>query len=155
MTYDNPALKVIGLGAISGLRSMSGPASVARAARDGRVPLEETRLSFLGSPRVAQLLTVFQAGEMVGDKLPATPSRTALPPLLGRAGSGALVGAAVSENGRPVAALLGAGSAVTAAFAGEGLRAVVGQATGAPDALVAVAEDAVVLAVAARLLRGG
>jgi uncharacterized membrane protein len=150
------APKALGLGAISGLRSMSGPASVARAARDGRLPLDGTRLSFLASPRVAKLLTVFQAGEMVGDKLPATPSRTSLPPLLGRAGSGALVGAAVSEDGRSVAgALLGAGTAVAAAFGGEQLRAAIGQTTGAPDALVALAEDAVVLTVAARLLRGG
>lgn len=150
------ALQSLGLGAVSGLRSMSGPASVARAARDGRISVEGSRLSFLASPPVATLLTVFQAGEFVGDKLPATPSRTALPPLLGRAGSGALAGAAVSEDGRSIAgALLGAGAAVAAAFAGEQLRAAVGQMTGAPDALVAVAEDAMVLAVAARLLRGG
>jgi uncharacterized membrane protein len=154
--HRNAVLQVIGLGAVSGLRSMSGPASVARAARDGRVSVEDTRLSFLASPRVATLLTVFQAGEIVGDKLPTTPSRTSLPPLLGRAGAGALVGAAVAEGRKPVAdALLGAGAAVAAAFAGEQLRAVVGSRTGIPDQLVAVAEDAVVLVTAARLLRGG
>lgn len=154
MNQKSGTFKAAGLGAISGLRSMSGPASVARAARDGRISLEGTRLAFLASPRVATLLTIFQAGETVGDKLPATPSRTSLPPLLGRAGAGALSGAAVSEGGRPVAgALIGAGAAVVAAFAGEQLRSVIGQGTGAPDVLVALAEDALVLTAAARLLR--
>jgi uncharacterized membrane protein len=135
---------------------MSGPAFVARAARDGRISVKGTHLSFLASPRVATVLTIFQAGELVGDKLPSTPSRTALPPLLGRAGAGVLVGAAVSEGRRPVAnALLGAGAAVAAAFVGERLRAAVGEKTGAPDALVALLEDAAALGVAARLLRGG
>ena len=147
--------QTLGLGAISGLRSMSGPASVSRATRDGRISVEGTRLAFLASPRVAAVLTIFQAGELVGDKLPFTPSRTALPPLLGRAAAGALVGAAVSEGERPVAnALLGAGAAVAAAFAGENLRAALGSRTGLPDPPLAVAEDAVVLVVGARLLRG-
>jgi uncharacterized membrane protein len=150
------ALKAAALGVISGLRSMSGPASVARAARDGRLSLEGTGLSFLGSPRVATVLTVLQAGELIGDKLPATPSRTSPPPLLGRAGAGALVGAAVSEGKRPVAgALLGAGVAVAAAFAGENVRAMIGERSGVPDVLLALAEDAVVMTLGARLLRQG
>ena len=147
-------LQTLGVGAISGLRFISGPASVARAARDGRISLGGTRLSFLASPRLAATLTVLQAGEMVGDKLPFTPSRTALPSLLGRAGAGALVGAAVSGGRRPVAnALIGGGAAVAAAFVGENLRAVVGEHTGVPDPFLALAEDAVVLVVGSRLLR--
>ena len=148
------ALQALGLGAVSGLRSMSGPAFTARAARDVRLSLEGTRLAFLAAPRTAKVLTVLQAGEMVGDKLPFTPSRTALPPLLGRAGAGALVGAAVSGGQRPAAnAVLGSGAAVAAAFLGENLRAVIGGRTGLPDPLLALAEDVVVLLVGARLLR--
>jgi uncharacterized membrane protein len=95
-------------------------------------------------------------GELAGDKLPTTPSRTALPPLISRAVSGGLVGAALfaSEGLRiPAGAILGAASAVTAAFAGERLRAAAGKRTGLPDPLVAVAEDAVVLAIGAYSLR--
>lgn len=148
------ALQTLGLGAISGLRSMSGPAFVSRAARDGRLPVGGTRLSFLASPWVATTLTVLQAGEMVGDKLPLTPSRTSLPPLLGRAGAGALVGAVLSGGRQPATnALLGGGAAVAAAFLGENLRAVVGGRTSVPDPLLALAEDAVVLFVGSRLLR--
>ncbi len=152
------ARKALGLGAISGLRSTSGPAFVSRAASRGGLDLSGTRLAFLGSPRLSKALLVMALGEFVGDKLPMTPSRTALPPLLGRAASGGLVGAAlfVAEGRRAVTgAALGAPTAVVAAFAGEGFRALVGQKTGLPDPLVALAEDALVLLVGSRSSRNG
>lgn len=150
--------RAVGLGVVSGLRSMSGPAFVSRAAAQGRLPLEGTRLAFLGSPRVSKLLTVLAAGELVGDKLPATPSRTALPSLLGRAASGGLVGAAIfASEGRRAATGGAAGvlAAVAGSFAGEQLREFAGQKTGIPDPLLALVEDAIVLAVGGHLLRGG
>lgn len=153
---DTPAIKAAGLGAISGLRSASGPALISRAAARGRLPLADTRLAFLGSPRVSKLLAVLAAGELIGDKLPTAPSRTSLPPLLGRAASGALVGAAVfASEGRRAAngGAVGALAAVAGAFAGEQSRALAGQKTGLPDPLVALVEDAVVLAVGGHLLR--
>jgi uncharacterized membrane protein len=140
--------KALALGAISGLRSASGPAFVGRAAGRGDMDLEGTRLAFLGRPLLSKALTLAQLGEMVGDKLPVTPSRTGWSPLLGRAVSGGLVGAAVflSEGGRATTgAILGSSAAVAAAFAGESLRSLVVSASGLPDAGVAVAEDAVVL----------
>lgn len=148
--------RALGLGAVSGLRSMSGPAFVGRAAAQGRLSLEGTRFAFLGSPRVSKLLIVFAAGELVGDKLPATPSRTSLPPLLGRAVSGALVGAALFASAERTAAaggLLGGGAAVAGAFAGERLRALVGQHVRVPDPIVALVEDGVALLVGYRLTR--
>ncbi len=147
--------KALGLGAISGLRSMSGPALLSRAAARDRLSLEGTRLSFLGSPRVSKTLLVMALGELVVDKLPATPSRTALPPLLGRAAMGALVGAAVfASDGRREAAgaTLGSSAAVVAAFAGERLRVLAGGITGLPDPVVALAGDAIVLLGGLRLL---
>ena len=149
--------KALGLGAISGLRSMSGAAFVSRAASRGGVALDGTRLAFLGSPRLSKALLVMALGESVGDKLPATPSRTALPPLLGRAASGGLVGAAlfVSEGRRATTgAAIGSSAAVAAAFAGEGLRGLVVGKIGLPDPAVALAEDAIVLLVGSRSLRG-
>jgi uncharacterized membrane protein len=141
------------LGAISGLRSASGPAFVGRAASRGDMDLGGTPLVFLGSPRLSKALTVAQLGEMIGDKLPVVPSRMRLMPLLGRAASGGLVGAAVflSEDRRAATGtILGSSSAVFAAFAGEKLRAIVGRKIGLPDAVVAVAEDAVVFLVGSR-----
>ena len=150
------ASRALGLGAISGLRSLSGPAFVSRAASRGYLNLEGTSLAFLGSPRLSKALLVMALGELVGDKLPATPSRTALPALLGRAVSGALVGAAMfTSDGRSAAtgAAIGSSAAVAAAFAGEQLRALAGENTGLPDPVVALVEDAVVLFGGSRLLR--
>jgi uncharacterized membrane protein len=148
--------RILGLGALSGLRSISGPAFVSRAASRGSLNLGGTRLAFLCSPRLSKVLVVMALGELVGDKLPATPSRTTLPPLLGRAASGGLVGAAlfVSEGRRAaMGAALGSSSAVIASFAGERLRALVGEKSGLPDPIVALGEDAVVFLIGSRSLR--
>ena len=145
--------KALALGGISGLRSASGPAFVGRAANRGDMDLDGTPLAFFGSPRLSKALTLAQLGELIGDKLPRTPSRTAWPPILGRAVSGGLVGAAASlSEGRHAAtgAIVGSSAAVVAAFAGENLRALVVNRIGLPDPVVAVAEDAVVLVVGSR-----
>lgn len=145
--------RALALGAISGLRSASGPAFVGRAAGRGDMELGGTPLAFLGSSRLSKVLTVMQLGEILGDKLPIVPGRTTLMPLLGRIASGGVVGAAayLSEGDRAApGVLLGSSSAVAAAFAGEGLRVLAARTTGLPDPVVAFAEDAVVLLVGAR-----
>jgi uncharacterized membrane protein len=150
------ASRALGLGAISGLRSLSGPAFVSRAASRGDLNLDRTFLAFLSSPRLSKALVLMELGELVGDKLPATPSRTSSPPLLGRAASGALVGAAVfvSEGRRATTgAALGSTAAIAASFTGEWLRALAVEKTGIPDPVVALAEDATVLLVGLRSLR--
>lgn len=148
--------RTLSLGAISGLRSMSGPAFVSLAASNGNLDLEGTPLAFLGSSRLSKVIVVMELGELVGDKLPKTPSRSALPPLLGRAASGALVGAAVfvSEGRRATTgAALGSTAAIVAAFAGERLRALAVEKTGLPDPAIALAEDATVLLIGLRSLK--
>jgi uncharacterized membrane protein len=148
--------RALGLGAISGLRSLSGPAFVSRAASRGDLNLDGTFLAFLSSPRLSKALVLMELGELVGDKLPVTPSRTSLPPLLGRAASGALVGAAifVSEGRRAtIGAALGSTAAIAAGLAGEWIRALTVEKTGFPDPVVAFAEDVAVLLVGLRSLR--
>ena len=150
------ASSAIGLGAISGLRSLSGPAFVSRAASRGRLDLEGTPFAFLGSSRLSKALVVMELGELVGDKLPMAPSRTSLPPLLARAVSGAVVGVAVfvSEGRRAATgAALGSSAAIAAAFAGERLRVLAAEKSGLPDPVVALAGDATVLLVGLRSLR--
>jgi uncharacterized membrane protein len=150
------ASSAIGLGAISGLRSLSGPAFVSLAASRGKLDLGGTPLAFLGSSRLAKVLVVMELGELVGDKLPMTPSRTSPPPLIGRAVTGAVVGAAVfvSEGRRAATgAALGSSAAIVAAFLGERLRALAVEKTGFPDPVVALAGDATVLLVGLRSLR--
>ena len=150
------APRALALGAISGLRSASGPAFVSRAAGSGDMDLSGTPLAFLGSPLLSKALVVAALGEFVGDKLPSTPSRTALPTLLVRAASGGVVGAAAfasEHRSATMGAVLGSSAAVAAAFAGEGLRVLVVGKTGLPDPVVAVAEDTVVLLVGSRASR--
>ena len=150
------APRALGLGAISGLRSLSGPAFVSRAASRGGLDLDGTFLAFLGSSRLSKALFLMELGELAGDKLPVAPSRTALPPLLGRAASGGVVGAAVFvSEGRcaTAGAALGASAAVVAAVAGERLRAIVVEKIGLPGTVVALAEDAIVLLVGLSSLR--
>lgn len=151
------AARAFGLGAITGLRSMAAPAAVSRAAADGRIgSLEGTPFAVLGSPGAAKVLTVLEIGELIGDKLPITPSRTALPPLLGRAASGALAGAALfaSEGHRTaVGGVLGAAGALASAQAGERLRMGISQRLGVPDLVAALLEDGVVLFASSRLTR--
>ena len=145
--------KALALGAISGLRAASGPAFVSRAASRGNMDLGGTPLASLGSPLLSKALTLAQLGELVGDKLPVAPSRTGWPPLVGRAVSGGLVGAAAFlSEGRHAAtgAILGSSGALAAAFAGENLRTLVAEKSGLPDPALAVAEDAIVLIVGTR-----
>lgn len=144
--------KTLGLAGISGLRSMSGPALLARAVRRGDAALD---LPALNSARVSNLLSLLAVGEMIADKTPFVPPRTSAPSLLGRAFSGALVGAELfSSEGRRrnSGAILGALSALATAYAGEKLRSE-GARKGIPDPLLATLEDRLVLSLGTRLLR--
>jgi len=149
------AARALGLGAISGLRSLSGPVFVSRAASRGDLNLDGTPFAFLGSSRLAKALLLMELGELAGDKLPLTPSRTALPLILGRAASGGVVGAAVFVSGgrrATTGAALGSTAAIAAAFAGERLRALAVERTGLPGPVIALAEDAIVFLVGFRTL---
>jgi len=135
---------------------MSGPAFVGRAASRGDLNLDGTSLAPLGSPRLSKALLLLELGELLGDKLPVTPSRTALLPLLGRAASGGLVGAAsfVSGGRRANTGIpLGSSAAIAAAFAGERLRMLAVEKTGLPGPIVALAEDAIVFLIGFSALR--
>lgn len=96
------------------------------------------------------LLVLGAVGELVGDKLPMTPSRTAPAGLIGRAVSGAVVGMAIGTTGRRdrrvEGAVLGAIGAVVGSYVGFAARKVVGKVTGMHDPVVALAEDAAVIA---------
>ena len=83
------------LGAVAGLRSMMAPALLSQAARTGSIALEGTQFEFLSTQRAADIATGAAVLELVGDKLPFTPDRTSPLPLIARAASGAMVGAAL------------------------------------------------------------
>ncbi|HZD11643.1 MAG TPA: DUF4126 family protein [Candidatus Binatia bacterium] len=156
MSTGNPFLQIIGLGAICGLRSMSGPALLARYLH-GNQPRHwpHAAVRWLSSEPVPTLLALMAGGELVADKLPLMPARIEPLPLAGRAASGALVGAilaGVEERPALPGAVLGAVAAVLAATAGYHARRFLTQEDGLPDPLIAVVEDALVLGVAKSLM---
>ena len=157
MNDSNLLLRAAGLGAVAGLRSMAAPAALSRTAQRGDLEgLRDTPLALLGSRKVSTLLSLFEVGELIGDKLPVMPSRTLPPPLIGRGASGALVGAALFAAARRRGAtggVLGAVSALAGAYAGELLRTLGAQRLGVPDLPLALVEDAIALFGAYLLLR--
>jgi uncharacterized membrane protein len=137
-----------GLGAVSGMRTMSAPALLSHhlSTRDGAADGLEDNL--LASPRAAAVFRILAAGEIVADKLPFMPARTSLPSLLARIGSGALVGATVcaaKKESPSIGAVVGAAAAVASAFTMLYLRRKAGRELKLPDPVVALAEDAIAI----------
>ena len=147
----------IGLGAVAGIRSMTPPALLSRAASRGEIGgIEKTPFDFLASPRAAGFLTVLALGELSADKLPFSPDRISAPGLAGRLATGALVGAALfSANGRPGAAggAVGALSSLATSYLSFYARTGVQQRFGLPNPVGGILEDAAALGIGLRSLR--
>jgi uncharacterized membrane protein len=156
-TLDLPALAgAAGIGAVAGLRSMTAPALIAQAARTGSIELKNGPAAFLGTQQGANIATTLAVLELVADKLPSTPNRTSPVPLLARAVSGAIAGAAVcSARKQPwlPGAVVGALAAIGAAYAGYTIRRKLTDDAELPDFWVALAEDAVTVGIAVAVLR--
>jgi uncharacterized membrane protein len=137
-------LRAAALAAVTGGRTTLGPALVAR------------RKARRGWLRAAAYLAA--AAELIGDKLPRTPNRTAPVGLAFRVVSGACVARALLRRHGRAAALgalaLGATVAIASAFAGLRLRLALTRRLGGGAAANAVAgtiEDAALLAVGRKL----
>jgi uncharacterized membrane protein len=131
------------LGAASGLRAQLGVATVVARSDPSLPPL-------FRQPWTRRLLMAAAAGELVGDKLPATPSRLAPAGIAARLALGALAAGLFAQARRAPwlpAAAIGASSAAVAAKFGHDMRARL--AHHAPDPAVAVVEDALALGLAA------
>lgn len=143
------------LGVLSGARSMT-PLAMLALYRD-RDSLQGAWQDWpvLRSPAGRAALVLAAVGELVGDKLPNTPSRTKPFPLLGRMATGALSGAALGtlagRDGWRRGAVLGAAGGLVGSYAGRFLRAG-GAATGLPDLVFALVEDAATIACAAAVV---
>lgn len=138
------------IGILCGLRTFTAPAFVSRAAHQGTLNVKGTHLAWLENNKATAILAVLAAGEIIADKLPATPNRTSPGPLVARILSGSLCGAALSTSKRRCAlggAFFGALGAVAGAFAGYELRRWITHSNAAhiPDLPVALAEDGVTI----------
>ena len=159
-------LAAAGLGAVAGLRSMMPLALLsAHLTRAPHPPAGPVAL--LGRPSVCRALVLAAAAELVADKLPFVPARTAPLPLAGRLAAGAVVAAAASQLGHAargngtwrrgpargwlLPALAGAAAALGGSLIGSRFRAA-GAHLQLPDLPLALAEDAAALLVARGLL---
>jgi uncharacterized membrane protein len=136
------------VGVASGGRSMTGLATIALTTRPGTPSMFLNRAA---SAPGRVLLTTGAAAELVGDKLPTTPSRLSTVGLTSRIVTGAIGGAALAVRTRTnpgIGALCGVVGAVAGSYAGAYWRRWAG--TEQVTAFVAaVAEDLLTVATAA------
>ena len=144
-------VSALALGVVAGMRSQMPLAILSwkfrGMAEDGK---NEVLSALVRKAWFAPALTTLAVGELIGDKLPMTPSRLDTGPLLGRLLFGGLAGgAAAHQFGQRsgVGALAGASGALMGSVAGYYARRTIVKASGVPDPVVAIAEDALALGV--------
>jgi uncharacterized membrane protein len=141
----------LGIGIVAGLRSLTAPAVVAWGAHLSWLNLHGSPLAFIGSAAAVAILSVLAIGELVADKLPMIPKRTALAPLLARIVTGGLCGAclcAAAGQSLVAGALLGGIGGVVGAFLGYSIRRRLVNDLHVNDFVVAVCEDVVAVGLA-------
>ena len=104
------------IGLFAGLRSVVAPAAVAWAVHLGWLRLARP-WAYVGSLPGVIVLSLFAIVEVMADKLPNTPNRTAPPGLITRIVTGAFAGACVSLGGGR-SAYVGAGLGVIGGIVG-------------------------------------
>ena len=134
----NTMIRAAAIGALSGSRSMAGPAAVAWQ---------------LLPAGVARVMPLMVAGEMLADKHPRMPARTMFVPLAGRMMTGAFAaGAGTRGRQRLLAAAAGAAGAVAAAYGLSYLRRYAASRR-IPNVVAGAIEDGLVIAAAALVAR--
>ena len=124
--------KIVALGALTGMRSMAGLATLARTHR-----------------RARSVMAFAAVGEMIADKTPWIADRIDPLPLGGRAIMGAAVGAFVANDQRQhvvLGAMIGAATAVAAAHLAYRVR----KRLPLPGIAAGLLEDGLVLAIGSR-----
>jgi uncharacterized membrane protein len=141
------------LGSLTGLRSLTPAAAVCWAAHLGWLHFAGTKLAFLGHPVTLIVFTLLALVELIADKLPQTPARTAPLGLIARIVLGCLGGVALatSTGGNLLGAgIIGIAGALVGTFTGYRIRRDLVLRAHLPDFAVAIAED--MIAVAGSLL---
>lgn len=142
-------LLAFGIGIVAGLRSLTAPAVVAWGAHLSWLNLDGTPLAFMGSTTAVAIFSLLAIAELVADKLPMIPKRTAPAPLIGRIITGGLCGACLCAAEAKllfVGTLLGGIGGVIGAFLGYNIRRRLDLHV--KDTVVAVCEDVVALGLA-------
>jgi uncharacterized membrane protein len=141
------------LGCLTGLRSLTPAAAVCWAAHLGWLHFAGTKLAFLNRPVTLIIFTLLALAELIADKLPNTPARTAPLGLIARIVFGCVGGVALatSTGGNVLGAgIVGIAGALVGTFAGYRIRRDLVLRAHLADFAVAIAED--VIAVGGSLL---
>ena len=135
------------IGLFAGLRALTPPAAVAWAVHLGWLKLARP-LSLVGSLPAVIILTLLAITELVVDKLPSTPNRTAPLGLIARIVTGGFTGACVSLGGGQssfVGAGLGVLGGIVGCFAGYQARVRLVKFLRQPDFNIALLEDLIAI----------
>ena len=135
------------IGLFAGLRSLTPPAAVAWAVYLGWLTLTRP-LALIGSLPAVIILSVLAITEIIVDKLPNTPNRTAPLGLIARIVTGGLTGACVSLGGGRsalVGAALGVTGGIVGCFGGYQVRARLVKSLRQPDFNLALVEDLIAI----------
>ncbi|OBK89918.1 glycine zipper 2TM domain-containing protein [Mycolicibacter sinensis] len=147
MTHFLVLLLALLIGVVAGLRALTAPAVVAWAAALHWINLEGTWVQWLSHPVSVAILTVLAVGELVTDKLPKTPARTAAPSFAARLALGAFAGAVIGTAWAYTWSALGAGviGAVLGTLGGYEARTRLAASRGR-DLPIALLEDGLAVA---------
>jgi len=139
------------LGGLTGIRSMTPMAILCWFAYRGYLDVDGTWASWSANRITVIVFAVLAIGELIGDKLPQIPNRTAPFPLIARIIFGGLVGAiaATSLQGSAIEGiLLGSLSALAGTFFSFHMRHSIVRSQALPDYAAALVEDAMVVGLA-------
>lgn len=147
MTHALLVLLALLIGVVAGLRSLTAPAVVAWAAFLGWVDVHGTWASWMANVITVIVFTVLAIAELVNDKLPKTPVRTAAPIFAARIVLGGFAGAVLGAWPHWTFTALGAGviGAVLGTLAGLQGRKRLVAALGGKDLPIALLEDAIAI----------
>ena len=132
------------LGCLDGLRSLTPPALVCWAAHLGWLHFGGTRLAF-----ISYRSTLIAVVELIADKLPNTPARTAPLGLIARVFLGGACGLGLATSGGisvSFSVLLASIGALVGAFVGYHSRRLVVSKAHVPDLAAAVVEGVIAIA---------
>ena len=137
------------LGFVDGLRSLAAPAIVCWAAHFGWLHFAGTKFAFIDHRSTLIVFTILAVIELVADKLPNTPARTAPVGLIARIVLGGASGLALATSAGtslPLAGVIASIGAIAGAFAGYHIRRALVFKAHIPDFIAAIAEDAIAIA---------
>jgi uncharacterized membrane protein len=137
------------LGCVDGLRSLTAPAIVCWAAHLGWLHFAGTKFAFIDHRSTLIVFTLLAVIELVLDKLPNTPSRTAPVGLTARIVLGGASGLALGAGAGisvSLAGLIASIGAIAGAFGGYHIRRAVVLRAHVPALVAAIAEDAIAIA---------